>query len=263
MRTLGFFTLTLALSACVVPKIVADNPEADTGKDTEEPDTDPGVSEGPGDEETGKPVTSAPDATTGDVSTTAATADTGSPFDMGTPPLADCEDLTVEACEANPGCMPVFGEAQEFGGCTPGQQYLGCLPQMSCDSVILTVCDAESGAPFLLSDGCIPAGFVPCDDGGEPCAGQDECAGLGPDECVDAGCTPVAGAPHVVVDGVTCADYGVHEFLGCLPPDTTCPPFVPVVCKEGEDQPAWDSPSGCVPPGFTSCDPPESVPACE
>ncbi len=257
MRTL--LLLTLALSSCVTPKVLGGNPEADTGKDTDT-DTDTDATLGA----TSEPdaTTGGPDATTGEISTTVDTADTGSKFDMMTPTPGDCEAASPDECEANPDCMPVFGEPEELEGCTPGPQYLGCLPQMPCDTVLLTVCDDETNAAFHLSNGCIPSGFTACEGTGVLCGGGTEtCEGLDEAGCEEAGCTSIFGAPHVVQDGIACADYDAFEFLGCLPPDTACPPVVAILCPAGQDEPAWDVPSGCNVPGFDSCSE-QSVPAC-
>lgn len=260
MRTLLTLSLALALPACVVPKIVGDN-NADTEDDT---DGD-GDTTTPGDEETSKGTTSqgpdtttdAPDLTTGEPGTTTEEENTTS-----TTPV-DCDGLDVGTCEALPECMPVYGSAEEFPGCLPGQEFLGCLPQMPCDSVILTVCMEGSDFAYRLTDGCIPDGFVPCEGDGSQCGSGQACEDLGEQACLDAGCTQIFGAPHVDQEGTLCADYDAQEFLGCLPPDTNCPPSIPVVCVAGFDEPAWDVPSGCSNiPNFDECED-QVVPACE
>lgn len=258
MRTLLLLTLALPLTGCVVPKIVGDNPEA-TGKD-EDDGGDATETDGPADSdaESGSPdtkATSEPDATGGAPDdTTSGAADTGQD--------GECAGLTAEACAANPACMPVLGESELSDDCKPGPQFLGCLPVMPCDSVILTVCDEETDEPFRLTDGCIPPGYVQCEGNGLPCGGGMGCEALGEADCEQNGCTVVVGAPHVEVDGEVCADYGAFEFLGCLPADTTCPPVIGIVCPEGQDAPAWDVPSGCNVAGFESCEE-QLVPACE
>jgi hypothetical protein len=260
MRTL--LLLALVLPACVVPKLVGPNPEADTGKDT---DTDGASESGADTSATSEPgVTSAPDATTGPDATTddpatTTLASTSSPFDMAGP--FDCAAPTAEDCEAMPECMPVFGEAEGFSGCTPGLNYLGCIPEQPCDAVLLTVCAEETDESFRLTDGCVPPGFASCPGLGTLC-GDESCAGLGADECAAKGCTPIDGAPHVVENDVTCADYDAFEFLGCLPPGTSCPPQIAILCPVGQTEPVWDVPSGCFLPGFETCED-QFVPACE
>jgi len=249
MRTL--LLLTLALSSCVTPKVLGGNPEADTGKDTDtdtDTDTDPDATLG---------ATSEPDATStgGPDSTTTTDGST-----TATP--ADCEAASPDECEANSECMAVFGEPEEFEGCTPGPNYLGCLPQMPCDAALFTVCDDETNEAYHLSNGCIPSGFTQCEGTGVLCGGgTDTCEGLDEKGCADAGCTSISGAPHVVQDGIACADYDAFEFLGCLPPDTACPPVIAILCPAGQQEPAWDVPSGCNLPGFDSCSE-MTVPAC-
>jgi hypothetical protein len=259
MRTL--LLLTLALASCVTPKVLGGTPEADTGKDTDtDTDTDATTSGTTTFDVTLSGATTS-GATTSDFSTTADTADTGPKFDMMAPMPGDCEAASLDECEANPACMTVFGEPEEFEGCTPGPQYLGCLPQLPCDTALLTVCDDETNEPFRLSNGCFPPGFSPCEGTGVPCGGADTCEGLDEQGCASAGCTSIFGAPHVVQDDIMCADYDALEFLGCLPADTACPPSVPVLCPAGQDEPAWDVPSGCLLPGFDLCDE-QLVPAC-
>jgi len=255
MRTLLLLTLALPLTGCVVPKIVGDNPEADTGKDSD-------TAEDTGDDAT-LGATSQPDATS-EASTSAPADDTGSKFDMMPPPdvdPGDCEAPTLEACEANPACMPVLGESELFDDCKPDPQYLGCLPQMPCDAVLLTVCDEETNESFRLTNGCIPPGFAVCEGNGLPCGGGMQCEGLGEIDCAANGCTSIFGAPHVTVNDEVCADYEALEFLACLPPNTSCPPQIEILCPTGQDSPTWDVPSGCKPAGFESCEQP--VPACE
>jgi hypothetical protein len=263
MRTLLTLSLALALPACVVPKIVGDNnaetDEDDDGDGSESTDSASDADTGKGTTTQGDPdvTTDAPDATTGEPGSTTEEENTTSKTPV------DCEDLTVDECESLPECMPAFGAAEEFPGCLPGLQYLGCLPQMACDSVILTVCEEITGNAFRLTDGCIPEGFAPCEGAGSQCGSGQACEDLGEQACADAGCTQVFGAPHVDQEGTICADYDAQEFLGCLPPDTTCPPFIPVVCPAGMDAPAWDVPSGCANlPNFDQCED-QVVPACE
>jgi hypothetical protein len=258
-RTLLSLALVLPLTGCVVPKIVGDNPELDTGK--EEDDV------GDTAEEETLGATSQPDATsdigtsTGDVSTTDPTAETGPKFDMMPPDPGDCAAATLEACEANPDCMPVLGQSELSDTCKPDPQFLGCLPQQPCDAVLLTVCDEETDESFRLSSGCIPEGFAVCEGNGLPCGGGMQCEGLGQADCATFGCTEVLGAPHVTVNDEVCADYEALEFLACLPPETSCPPVIQILCPTGQDAPTWDVPSGCKPAGFEDCG--GVVPACE
>ena len=259
MRTLLSLTLLFPLTGCVVPKIVGDNPEVDTGKDEDD--------DGDTVEEETLGATSQPDASTGgdtstgDISTSDPGDDTGSKFDMQPPDPGDCAALTLAACEATPECMPIFGESELFDDCKPDPQFLGCLPQQPCDTVLLTVCDVETNESFRLSSGCIPAGFAACEGNGLPCGGGMECEGLGEADCATFGCTEILGAPHVTVNDAVCADYEKLEFLACLPPETSCPPVIQILCPTGEDAPTWDVPSGCKPAGFEACE--GVVPACE
>lgn len=247
MRTL--LLLSLALSACVTPKILGPNPDEEGGKDTEPGD------ESSADDTSDTDLTTAPDATD------STSDDPGASVTGDSPTPAECDADTPEACEATPGCMTVFGAPEAFPGCSTEPQYLGCLPELPCDSILLTVCDDETDESYVLPDGCVPPGFSACPGRGTPC-GEDGCAGLGPDECAAKGCTVINGAPHVVEKDATCADYDALEFLGCLPPETSCPPQVLILCPVGQVEPTWDVPSGCFVPGLEECGD-AFVPACE
>lgn len=67
-------------------------------------------------------------------------------------------------------------------------------------------------------------------------------------------CTPLLGAPHIEQDGEICADYGMQKFLACARGDAPCPPVVISVCPEGQPDMVFDTPGGCLPSGFNTCD---------
>jgi hypothetical protein len=182
---------------------------------------------------------------TGDTGTDSATEETG---------LADgCDALGPEQCKEDPACMPVIGQSEDFPGCMPGPQFLGCIDAIGCDDVLLTVCKDGTKESYRLPSGCFPPGFTPCDGLGKQCGGEAQCELLGEDACKAQGCTPITGAPHIVKDGGMCADWNNLEFIGCLGPDVACPPFVPTLCPIGMKEPAWDVPSGCIPAGLEEC----------
>lgn len=191
------------------------------------------------------PSSSDPSDDTGDTGTDSATEETG---------LADgCDALGPEQCKEDPACMPVIGQSEDFPGCMPGPQFLGCIDAIGCDDVLLTVCKDGTKESYRLPSGCFPPGFTPCDGLGKQCGGEAQCELLGEDACKAQGCTPITGAPHIVKDGGMCADWNNLEFIGCLGPDVACPPFVPTLCPIGMKEPAWDVPSGCIPAGLEEC----------
>lgn len=197
----------------------------------------------------GDPSSSGPGTATGDTSggpdTDPGTGETG---------LADgCDALGPDQCADDPDCMPVIGQPEDFEGCMPGQQFLGCIDNIGCDDVLLTVCKDGTKESYRLPNGCFPPGFTPCDGLGTQCGGAAQCELLDEDACKAEGCTPVTGAPHIVKNGGMCADFDNLEFLGCLGPDVACPPFVPTLCPVGKKEPTWDVPSGCIPAGFEEC----------
>lgn len=198
-------------------------------------------------------TTDDPPPTTGPESTTI--PDPITTAEPTTGPTDECEVLEQRACSG--GCMPVFGRAYQFEGCVPGEVFLGCIPVSACDDVLLDVCAVDSDAAFQLGSGCVPPGFRPCAPGGLLCdAGA--CESLGEAECAPAGCTPISGAPHLVMGDEVCVDFDQQVFLGCLGGGIACRPSVPTVCPEGQPDTAFDVPAGCIPPGHVTCDMPAS-----
>lgn len=200
-------------------------------------------------------------ATDGEPTTTdIATSEPGTTDQPG-----ECAALqTQKECASNPACQPVLGTAQQFDGCAPGKHFLACIDAMPCDAVLLTVCRDGTAESYQLADGCVPPGFTPCDGPGAACVdGDDFCESLkDPAECTIKQCRVVFGAPHIVVDDMVCASYGDDEqFLGCIGLDAACADDIIVICPTGQDDPSFDSASGCIPPGFTDCDAPP-VPPC-
>lgn len=236
-------TTALALSACELPTKIGDlkgdeSTGADTGT-TAEPEQTTGDDP---DDVTGKPeqTTVTPDETTGAPDET-----------TGTP--AACESLDATECAAQAGCMPANGVIYEDGACNVEPEFLGCLPEMPCDAVILTICRDGTDEVYQLFDGCVPAGFTPCEVDLEPC--PDACAGLIEVDCAEIPeCLPIYGSPHITENGMACVDTEIAAYLGCQTDNGACPPFIPTICApDAPDQP-FDSNSGCIPPGWTECD---------
>ena len=200
------------------------------------------------------PTTGDTPTTTGDTPVITTTTDPGST----TAASDDCETLGEAACTG--ACMPVLGHSYEFEGCSAAPVFLGCLPLTGCDDAPTDVCDVDDGTAFRLPNGCIPPGFRACAPGGLLCGAGDDCEALGEAQCAAAGCTPISGAPHVMMGDAVCVDFEQPVFLGCLEGGIACPPSVPTVCPEGQPDMAFDVPSGCLPPGHIFCDAP--APAC-
>jgi hypothetical protein len=210
------------------------------------------------DESTSASTTDGPnttgDAPSTDTSTTADTPTTGTTAPGSTTTSDACEAQAEAACTGE--CMPILGQNYEFEGCSVGPVFLGCIPLTACDDTLTDVCDVDSGAAFQLPNGCIPPGFLPCAPGGLLCGAGDNCEALGEAQCMAAGCTPISGAPHVMMGDQVCVDFAQPVFLGCLVGGIACPPSVPTVCPEGQPDIAFDVPSGCLPPGHVVCDAP-------
>lgn len=205
-------------------------------------------------------TTSAASTSTTDTPNTTDTPTTGdapgSTTDPGSTTAAsdDCGALGEAACTGE--CMPVLGRNYEFEGCSVGPIFLGCIPVTACDDVLTDVCDVDDGTAYQLPSACIPPGFLPCAPGGLLCGAGDDCEALDEAACAPAGCTPISGAPHVMMGNEVCVDVKQSVFLGCLEGGIACPPSVPIVCPEGQPGMAFDVPSGCIPPGHVICDGP-------
>ncbi len=227
-----------------------------TGKTSTQPTT----SESSGDPVTG--TASASGSETGSEAGETTGGSTGATTGASTGASEACESLAQEPCEQDPSCMAIFGQALEFPGCTPGPSFLACMPAMACDSVLLTICqDAPGEQRYELANGCIAPGFSACDEV-LPLCGAGACEQLGEQGCVASpSCTPIHGAPHMEKDGQICVDFGAQVFLACETGDIACPPSITTVCPEGQPDMVFDSPSGCIPPGFVSCGAP--APDCQ
>ena len=246
MRLTSLFLILTAGLACGPDKNDTET-TASTGASTGGADTTGG--------ETGVPTGDSSAGGTG-TGETGATATTG--------PGDGCEALQTEAqCEQDPDCMAVVGQAFDFPGCMPGQTFIACMPMMMCDSNVLDICQEEPGQEvYRVPDGCVPPGFFPCTPGDFPLCGDSECEGLPEQGCLAApDCTAILGAPHMEKDGEVCVDFGMQEFLACMQGDVACPPSIASVCPGGQPDMVFDTPSGCIPPGFMPCDMP--APACQ
>lgn len=124
--------------------------------------------------------------------------------------------------------------------------------------------NTSGDAPTTTGDTPTTTGDTPVvtttTDPGSTTAASDDCEALGEAQCAAAGCTPISGAPHVMMGDAVCVDFEQPVFLGCLEGGIACPPSVPTVCPEGQPDMAFDVPSGCLPPGHIFCDAP--APAC-
>lgn len=170
------------------------------------------------------------------------------------PTPIDCLALGEQDCAGSPGCMAYYGSAYEFPGCASGLQFLGCSDAIVCEHDKHTFCrEGTEEAYEVLETTCEPPGYVQCEPPG--LAFCDSCGTLDEAGCLaePSECQPIYGAPHVEVDGELCADYLAQKFLICQANGGACPPSIPVVCDPDEPEQAYDSPSGCVPAGWSEC----------
>jgi hypothetical protein len=229
--------------------------------------TDTGSTAGPTDPTTGDAPSTGSGSNSESAETTQPSSGSDTGTDAGTEPDTDpstdpsttglgdgCASLVQGECEADPDCVAVVGQPEDFAGCMPGKQYLGCIESASCDQAETTVCKDGSDEVYKIPNGCIPEGFSMCDGTGKPCEGGGVvCEGLGEDACKAEECAAILGAPHIMKDGGICADYVNQEFLACVGNDVACPPVVQILCPAGQMEPVWDVPSGCIPDGFETC----------
>jgi hypothetical protein len=200
------------------------------------------------------PSTSAGSSTSATATSTTTASTTVEPTTAATtsddPPV--CSTLGEIECALAEHCMSIIGDPLNFPGCTPGPKFLFCNEIVTCDAVIITVCQLDGTESYQLQNGCIPPGFEPCDLDiglcGADCLGQDEQTCLDDPDCV-----AVFGAPHTTQNGMECSDFKNPEFLACDVAGPPCPPAVVTVCPEDQPDTAFDVASGCTPPGFVSC----------
>jgi hypothetical protein len=241
----------LTLAACELPTKVGEltassGPEPSDSTDSASSDgqTEPELTTGTTDE----PGTSAPSSLSEPTSEPVGETETEGP--PGCEAIAD-----EEACKAA-SCLPLYGVAYDFPGCSEGQVYLGCIEPQDCDDAETDVCreGAESEEAYKLKNGCYPAGFVPCEPSTD--AFCDQCEALDEAGCLaePSECQPIYGAPHVDVGGEVCVDFNAQEFLRCVANGGACPPFVPTICPIGQPDKPYDSPSGCIPSGYEMCE---------
>jgi hypothetical protein len=251
----------LALAACELPTKLGNLADSDSGTGTGTEATGTGdATDSTASETTAKDTDQT--TTTGPIDpsmTSATTAGTSVTATTGVEPSSDteawgpCETLGEEDCELA-HCMPLYGVAYDFPGCSEGQVFLGCSGPDGCDDAEATFCKDGTDEVYRRPDSCTPPGFSPC---AEPalafcgsCEALDEAACLTePEEC-----QPIYGAPHVELEGEMCVDYEALKFLLCISNGGACPPSVPTLCPIGSPEEAYDVPSGCVPPGFEQCE---------
>lgn len=138
------------------------------------------------------------------------------------------------------------GMATSSGGVTGGEPATMGATETS------TTEAAETATTEASTMGATDASTTqgPTDLGGSP-----DCSGLEQEVCAaTAGCKAILGAPHVSDGGGMCVDDKNQVFLACDVDSGACPPFIPTVCPEGQVEPQFDVPSGCIPPGFENCE---------
>lgn len=260
--------LVLALAACELPTKLGNltatdstGDQAGTTADVTDGDTSAGTTGATTDETTDTWQTSTTNfdpsettvETTGGTTSAGTTAEATSATTSGPTPI-DCLEFNEQDCVASPGCMAYYGSAYEFPGCPSGLQFLGCTDEIVCEHDKHTFCrEGTDEAYEVVGTTCEPPGFVQCEPPGV--AFCDSCGTLDEAGCLaePSECQPIYGAPHIEVDGQICADYFAQEFLACQANGGACPPAIPVVCDPDEPDQAYDSPSGCIPAGWSEC----------
>lgn len=138
------------------------------------------------------------------------------------------------------------GMATSSGGVTGGEPAtMGATETSTTEAAETATTDASTmgAAEASTTQG-------PMDLGGSP-----DCLGLEEEVCAATpGCKAILGAPYVLSGGGMCVDYQNQVFLACDVDSGACPPFIPTVCPEGQLEPQFEVPSGCIPPGFENCE---------
>ena len=254
--------LLLALAACELPTKLGNLTATDSTGD------DAGTTAVETDGDTSAGTTGATSEATTEAWQTATTMfdpseTTAVPETTDGPTPIDCLELGEQDCAASPGCMAYYGSAYEFPGCASGLQFLGCSDEIVCEHDKHTFCREGTGEAYeVLETTCEPPGFVQCEPPG--LAFCDSCGTLDEAGCLaePSECQPIYGAPHIETNGDVCADYTDMKFLICQANGGACPPFIPVVCDPDEPDQAYDSPSGCIPAGWSECGE-MGVPGCD
>lgn len=248
----------LALAACELPTKLGNLSDSATSEASATASTTNDSAASDGTTGTSDTTESPLSATTGEPSTSgvepSSVATTMFEPSTGINEPADCDGLSEGACIASGGCIAYYGTAYDFPGCSEEPTYLGCSGAQDCDNAETTLCKDGTDEIYKLSDACYIFGFTECEpEGFVPFCGQ--CEALDETECLaePTDCQPIYGAPHVDVGGETCADYDNKQFLRCIANGGACPPFIPVICPIGQPDEIFDSPSGCIPGGFTEC----------
>jgi hypothetical protein len=87
---------------------------------------------------------------------------------------------------------------------------------------------------------------------------DDPCAGLDRAACVDAeDCRPVACSPYEMTADRTTDGWclGESAYIGCIAADLVCVEVRTVACDDDDDA-TYICPDGCLPQGFSECEPP-------
>ena len=129
-----------------------------------------------------------------------------------------CSELELQACQAEPACEMIIGEAaclfgDGLGGL--GSLYVGCRDAGDCATVETCAEEIDTGLLLLFPSACLPEGWTALDPADCCPDGVDSCGGLDQLTCEAAGdCVTVMGAP---VDDVCADDFDswMTVYAGC------------------------------------------------
>jgi hypothetical protein len=125
--------------------------------------------------------------------------------------------------------------------------------------------DADAPGTSATSGSSAPttSGDDTTDDAGTDTADDDPCAGLDRADCQEkTECRPIAcGAFESSADAANAQwCIGAPEYLGCVPADLGCVEVRTVACDDADDDAVFMCPDGCLPEGFSMCEPPARAP---
>jgi hypothetical protein len=178
------------------------------------------------------------------------------PSDAPTAVVVDCPAVALDACASTDGCAVVRGtplETDVTGALCIGDapsEPVACGPDIACPAVEVQATDPD-GTPYLLPEGCLPAGWSSLSAAVAECPPDRGCGGVDLGACDGtSGCTLASGRPLSDVDTGVCIDYTVPlEPLACLA-DTGCGDLE-TVASAGPGATPYLFPDTCTPPGWT------------
>lgn len=126
------------------------------------------------------------------------------------------------------------------------------------DSATSTTTSTSTGTSTTHDDAAETDDDTGGSEEGTDTEAPDACADLDRVACQESeACRPIACAPFENDIGGAAIEWclGDPAYIGCVAADLGCPEVRTVACDDDEDA-VYMCPDGCLPKGFTECDPP-------